>query len=341
VHMGSEMDLFDQPLEQVMYVSSPVVESIAMLCALTTNNKEFLAEDLERMYGQLGEQPVINQLRMLSQNNIYLIYNLLIPIPNLTSVEQFTEKLKQLKDEYFVYYFWSEDISLETIQRLLKNPAIIWDSEPTYYWEKDEDRAFVEQWLSNIGQFKEQLADLILDISQSNLFQELMESKQSVAQQSIATLKQLSLEPLLLAQYVMGKTFRRVSDYKMYYFLPSYFLSPVRIRIFNESVCFVVYGCAKPISDDREKSEILAKQLKAIADPNRLLMLRMLATNKEYGARLAEYLGITTATVSHHIETLKKVGLVKEEKIGTIKYFTADKEQVNEMFRSMQVFLKA
>ncbi|HWL23795.1 MAG TPA: metalloregulator ArsR/SmtB family transcription factor [Ureibacillus sp.] len=339
--MGSEMDLFDQPLEQVMYVSSPVVESIAMLCALTTNNKEFLAEDLERMYGQLGEQPVINQLRMLSQNNIYLIYNLLIPIPNLTSVEQFTEKLKQLKDEYFVYYFWSEDISLETIQRLLKNPAIIWDSEPTYYWEKDEDRAFVEQWLSNIGQFKEQLADLILDISQSNLFQELMESKQSVAQQSIATLKQLSLEPLLLAQYVMGKTFRRVSDYKMYYFLPSYFLSPVRIRIFNESVCFVVYGCAKPISDDREKSEILAKQLKAIADPNRLLMLRMLATNKEYGARLAEYLGITTATVSHHIETLKKVGLVKEEKIGTIKYFTADKEQVNEMFRSMQVFLKA
>ena len=339
--MGSEMDLFDQPLEQVMYVSSPVVESIGMLCAITTNNKEFLGEDLAKMREILGKQPVIEQLRMLPQNGVFFIYNLLIPIPNFTSVEQFTDKLKQLKDEYFVYYFWSEEIPLETVQQLIHNPGSIWDVDATYYWQTDEDRAYVERWLSDISNFKEQFAELILQIGQSSLFQDLIESKQSVAQQSIATLKQLSLEPLLLAQYVMGKTFRRVSDYKMYYFLPSYFLSPVRIRIFNESVCFIVYGCAKPLSDDREKSETLAKQLKAIADPNRLLMLRMLATQKEYGAKLAEYIGITTATVSHHLETLKKVGLVQEEKIGTIKYFTADKEQVNEMFRSMQIFLKA
>ena len=72
---------------------------------------------------------------------------------------------------------------------------------------------------------------------------------------------------------------------------------------------------------------------------NKKLVLNTI--NKEYGAKLAEYLGITTATVSHHIETLKKAGLVNEEKIGTIKYFTADKEQVNQMFSALQQFLKA
>ncbi|MFY3790164.1 ArsR/SmtB family transcription factor [Ureibacillus sp. MALMAid1270] len=339
--MGSEMDIFEQPLEQVMYVSSPVVESIAMLCAMTTNNKEFLEEDLDRMYEEIGDLPIVDQLRRLPENSVYLIFNLLIPIPNFASVDHFSEKVKQLKDEYFVFYWWSEDIPLETIQQLIHNPASIWDIEETYYWQQHEDRAYVEEWLLNLSNFKEQFADILLRIAQSKTFQELMESKQSVVQQSIATLKQLSLEPLLLAQYVMGKTFRRVSDYKMYYFLPSYFISPVRIRIFNDSVCYVVYGCAKQLSDDREKSETLSKQLKAIADPNRLLILRMLATHKEYGAKLAEYLGITTATVSHHIETLKKVGLVKEEKIGTIKYFTADKEQVNKMFRTLQTFMKA
>lgn len=338
--MGSEMDLFDQPLEQIVYVSSPVVESIAMLCAVTTDNKEFLTEELNKMTELLGTQPVIEQLRKLPQNQVYLIYNLLIPIPNLTSVLQFAEKLKQLKNEYFIYYLWSEDIPLETIRNLLQNPPSIWNEEPSYHWQQEEDRGSIEQLLLNVAEFKEQLANLLITISQSSDFQMLMESKQPVVQNSIKQIKQLSLEPLHLAQYVMGKTFRRVSDYKMYYFVPSYFISPVRIRIFNDDICFVIYGCAKPLSDDREKSELLAKQLKAIADPNRLLMLRILATNKEYGARLAEFLGITTATVSHHIEILKKVGLVEEEKIGTIKYFTADKEQVNEMFKTMQIFLK-
>lgn len=336
--MGREIDLFEQPLEQVIFLQSPVVESMALLCAMTTNNQEFLSTELLQLQKLFPHELVIQQLRNFPENNVFELFNLLIPIPNLNSVEQFAEKLLHMKDEYFLYYFWSEEIPLETVQQLIINSASIWDMEPSYYWQTDESKEWYEQWIPTIAIFKENFAQLILKISQSAPFLHIQESRTQLMNDSMESLKQLSLEPLALAQYVMGKTFRRVSLYKMYYFIPCYSLTPVRIRIFNDSVCYVIYGCAKPLSDEREKSEQLTLQLKAIADPNRLLMLRMLATKKEYGAKLAEYLGITTATVSHHLEILKKAGLITEEKIGTIKYFAVEEEHVTNMVESLQRF---
>nr|WP_255723363.1 metalloregulator ArsR/SmtB family transcription factor [Sporosarcina sp. ACRSL] len=88
-----------------------------------------------------------------------------------------------------------------------------------------------------------------------------------------------------------------------------------------------------------DKSKELESQLKVLADGNRLRMLRLLSGQREYGAKIAEYLGITTATVSHHLELLKKAGLVQEEKVGTIKYFTCDKEKVDQLLTGVRTFL--
>lgn len=339
--MGSEIELFDQPFEQVIYEASPVVESMAMLFCLANQDANFPSPNIEKLQRTFATHPVIEKLRLFPEKSMYVLYNLLLPIPSIASVDVFSSKLKQLKNEYFLYYLWSEDIPLETVQNLLEKPETIWKVEETYYWQTDADRQFFEGILLTVDDFKQSLAEIILAVATNEAFQHELASKKTIIQNAMQTVQKLSLEPLQRAQYVMGKTFRRVSPYKVYYFIPSYFLSPVRMRIFNDTSCFILYGCATPISDNREKSEVLSKQLKALADPTRLLLLSMIATNKEYGAKLAEYLGITTATVSHHIETLKKAGLVNEEKIGTIKYFTADKEQVNQMFSALQQFLKA
>ena len=339
--MGSEIEIFDQPFEQVIYEASPVVESIAMLFCLANQDANLSSPNIDKLQQTYGTHHIIEKLRLFPERTMYLLYNLLLPIPSIKSVEIFTSKLKQLKNDYFLYYLWSEDIALETVQQLLEKPESIWTVEETYYWQNEVDRQFFEELLLTVDDFKQGLANIILSVANDEAFQKELASKETVIQNAMKTVEELSLEPLQRAQYVMGKTFRRVSPYKLYYFIPSYFLSPFRMRIFDDTSCFILYGCATPISDRREKSEVLSKQLKALADPTRLLLLSMIASNKEYGAKLAEYLGITTATVSHHIETLKKAGLVNEEKIGTIKYFTSDKEQINEMFRSLQQFLKA
>lgn len=334
--MGHEMDIREHSEEQIIYLSSPVIETLALFSSLIQVKNDFLSEEREQLEEAHQNNFAVVQLKKLPDYSVYNLFNFFIPIPHFSSVELFAESLKRMAPSKFLYYFWGEDIPLETVIKLWEKPKMIWELESNYYWQTDEVRGRYEQWLPQLERFKNELADLLVSISQTTVFQGMWQERKPLMEASIRELQQLSMPSLSLAQYVMGKTFRRTSLYKMYYFIPSYCMTPARIRIFNESVCIVIYGCANALSDERESSEKLAIRLKALADPNRLLILRLLSVKKEYGAKLAEYIGLTTATISHHLDILKKAGLVKEEKIGTIKYFAVDKQQVTEMMESLQ-----
>lgn len=334
--MGHEMDMREHSEEQVVYLSSPVIETLALFSSLIQVKNDFLTEERESLGEAYQNNFAVVQLKLLPEHSIYNLFNFLIPIPHFSSVELFAESVKRMAPGKFLYYFLGEDIPLEIVLKLWERPEMIWELESNYYWQTDDVRAIYERWLPQVERFKDELADLLVSISNTAVFQEMWQERKPLMEASIRELQQLSMPSLSLAQYVMGKTFRRTSLYKMYYFIPSYCMTPARIRIFNESVCIVIYGCANALSDDRESSEKLAIRLKALADPNRLLILRLLSVKKEYGAKLAEYIGLTTATISHHLDILKKAGLVKEEKIGTIKYFAADKEQVTDIIQSLQ-----
>lgn len=334
--MGHEIDISELNEEQIIYLSSPVIETLALFSSLIQVKNDFLSEERVSLEEAYKNNFAVIYLKRFPDYSVYNLFNLLIPIPHFSSVELFAEGLKHMAPSKFLYYFFGENIPLDTITTLWEKPEIIWKLENNSYWQTNEVRALYEQWIPQLERFKEELAELLLNISKTTVFQEMWQERKPLMDASIRELEQLSMPSLSLAQYVMGKTFRRTSLYKMYYFIPSYCMTPARIRIFNESVCMVIYGCANALSDDRESSEELAERLKALADPNRLLILRLLAVKKEYGAKLAEYIGLTTATISHHLDILKKAGLVKEEKIGTIKYFAVDKEQVTEMLQSLQ-----
>lgn len=334
--MGQEIDTREHYEEQVVYLSSPVIETLALFSSLIQKKNDFLSEEREQLEEAHQNNFAVTQLKLLPEHSIYNLFNFLIPIPHFSSVELFAESLKQMAPGKFLYYFLGENMPLDVVEKLLKKPAMIWELESNYYWQTDEVRRLYEQWLPQLERFKDELADLLVSISQTTVFQEMWQERKPLMEASIGELQQLSMPSLSLAQYVMGKNFKRTSLYKMYYFIPSYCMTPARVRIFNESVCIVIYGCANALSDERESSEELAIRLKALADPNRLLILRLLAVKKEYGAKLAEYIGLTTATISHHLDILEKAGLVKEEKIGTIKYFAVDKQQVTEMMESLQ-----
>lgn len=67
----------------------------------------------------------------------------------------------------------------------------------------------------------------------------------------------------------------------------------------------------EPLS--REEAERLASTMRAIADPTRLQLLSMIngASPKEAnGSDLAADLGLTQATVSHHLQILHKEGIL-------------------------------
>jgi len=324
----------------VEHFHSTVVEFIAFTSSLLDARNE-----KDRLYGQLLKELDKNSAEFLefweskTDWSFTFLFNFLLPCPYFHDVELFLEKISTLSDPDFLYHFFGESLPEKQIKELIKNPEMFKSAEDSIWWETDEKKSAMQDILNNLPDFREGFISLLLDASQSRIFKDELANVSNVAQESIDKVKAIDMEPLALAQYIMGKTFRRTSLYQVYYFIPSYFFAANRIRIFDSKTCIIIYGVDAPLVDYRKKSAELEVQLKALSDRNRILILRMLARNKEYGAKIAEYLGITTATVSHHLELLKKAGFVKEEKVGTIKYFSYNQEHAEATLKQLQEFI--
>ena len=85
--------------------------------------------------------------------------------------------------------------------------------------------------------------------------------------------------------------------------------------------------CCSPIaagvvsSDDALQ---IAVRLKALADPARVQLMSLLLADRETGActcDLAPAVGLSEATVSHHLKQLREAGLVEGTKKGTNTYY--------------------
>jgi biotin operon repressor len=67
--------------------------------------------------------------------------------------------------------------------------------------------------------------------------------------------------------------------------------------------------------------DILVNYYKALADRNRIRILILLSNAEMNGLTLAEKLGVTPATITHHIAKLKEVGLVVERREKNNSYY--------------------
>lgn len=68
----------------------------------------------------------------------------------------------------------------------------------------------------------------------------------------------------------------------------------------------------------------------AISDPKRLLILALLAEEDRpmYGQEIAEHLGVTPQTISHHLQIMKNGGLVREQRENAYRYYSLDKANI-------------
>jgi ArsR family transcriptional regulator len=73
----------------------------------------------------------------------------------------------------------------------------------------------------------------------------------------------------------------------------------------------------------------LAEVFKALGDPTRLKLIKILASDMVSDIRItdiAEMLGITQPAVSQHLKVLKGVGILESHKEGYRVYYNIDKE---------------
>jgi len=88
----------------------------------------------------------------------------------------------------------------------------------------------------------------------------------------------------------------------------------------------------------------LVAVLKAVADPTRLKILRLLkqkgccSIGKPVGmcaCDLEEYVKLTQPTISHHMAILKKAGLVQAEKNGLWTWYRRNEKTLKELAHSV------
>ncbi|MCR6713123.1 MAG: metalloregulator ArsR/SmtB family transcription factor [Demequina sp.] len=87
-----------------------------------------------------------------------------------------------------------------------------------------------------------------------------------------------------------------------------------------DACCTVATGDAMSGQD----ADMLARALKALADPARLRLLSMVAAHDDDEAcvcDLTESIGLSQPTVSHHLKVLTDAGFLTRSKRGTWAYY--------------------
>ncbi|MBZ4647669.1 MAG: transcriptional regulator, ArsR family [Clostridia bacterium] len=93
-------------------------------------------------------------------------------------------------------------------------------------------------------------------------------------------------------------------------------------------------------------AEELAEVFKALSDPLRIKLLKLLSANKQAKKKelcvceLAEALGVSQPNVSHHLKILKQAELVQCEKSDTFCYYVVNTEKIQETFYDFQDEIK-
>jgi ArsR family transcriptional regulator, arsenate/arsenite/antimonite-responsive transcriptional repressor len=97
--------------------------------------------------------------------------------------------------------------------------------------------------------------------------------------------------------------------------------------------------CCAPLAAgvmDEDAALEVALRLKALADPVRVRLLSLVLSSDADGActcDLAPAVGLTEATVSHHLKQLREAGLVEGTKAGTNVYYRARRDSLSALVR--------
>ena len=83
------------------------------------------------------------------------------------------------------------------------------------------------------------------------------------------------------------------------------------------------------------------KVFKALGEPTRLKIIKMLSVQGLCVCELSETLDMLQPRVSQHLKILKEAGLIKEKKEGYWVCYSLDKEKMDDVWESFKDFIAA
>jgi DNA-binding transcriptional ArsR family regulator len=126
-------------------------------------------------------------------------------------------------------------------------------------------------------------------------------------------------------------------------FVPSLFIGHRHIRSWaGDHYIFFFQEGTVALQGPTETSAALADFLKILGDKTRMDILRLLSHGPSYGKQLSTNLGLTTATVSRHLDQLKAAGVVTEERADSnnVKLVRLVPESLESRWAQLRAYLQ-
>ena len=313
--------------------NSPVIELICAVHLLTdAAHHQYEIKWAEEVLSKLKADDIkaLDTIKLFPAGGMNIL-NLVLDSGVLTSIPEFIDYLEQLDMLDFYFFLLNEEIDRAKIQKAFVDKKERYKIQEKIKWILEDSE------LMEFFEHPEKIKGNTLHTYRTVFKYDFMAKLERCKDRMEAGIKYVdsftgkdSVESAL--EKISGRPRKLFSGYKEYCIIPSYFVSPQRcIRIFSGDKLYVVFDC-RVTRDKREALlEELSTILKVIDDKSRMEILRILVNNKSYGKVLSDLVGISTPTVSHHLDILKQAGFIQEEKIRNIKYFYADKEKLKKV----------
>jgi DNA-binding transcriptional ArsR family regulator len=123
---------------------------------------------------------------------------------------------------------------------------------------------------------------------------------------------------------------------------PSYFGRPYNslTKVGDvQLICYPIADSALGAADRLDPPAATVRLYRALGDDSRLRILRLLTERERYLTELANELGLSKPTVSHHMAQLRSAGLVTVSKQGNLTYYTLRRDRADEAGPELSAYL--
>ncbi|HEX5480132.1 MAG TPA: helix-turn-helix domain-containing protein [Dehalococcoidia bacterium] len=131
-------------------------------------------------------------------------------------------------------------------------------------------------------------------------------------------------------------------DYKTHVFVPS-----LDVGVYNSCIDYAAlhalyYACEpryRGVAEDDEAVARLALVYRALADEQRLRVLRLLRDGELYAQEIVERTGLHQSVVSRHLSFMKAVGLVNARRQNNMKFYSLNRDAGEDLRQAVELLL--
>lgn len=257
-------------------------------------------------------------------------------LPSVPFLEDFISIVASMPVFDFQLAYFDGEVSAAQLKAVLANPERFDEFYQVLPWAETGSPDYIHCLLYQPEQFRD--AQLALVSFVQPFAGEVVTAEADKIEQALAFVRQQLKHkaPMALAQEIKGSHFKD-QPYQHFLFCPCLFADTHNVFLLGKESFAVLYNCEQSAFHINSQAEPLAEAFKIIADPKRIEILRMVRQRPTFAKVLAARLGLTTATMSRHIELLKKADLIREQKVDRVKYIHINEER----FRRLQGQLTA